>query len=128
MNKVLLTGRVGKDIEAKTSNGGNMVAKFSLAVSRYVKGGENTTDWINCVAFGKTAETLEQYVEKGVLILVEGNIKTGSYEGKDGSRKYTTDVIVEKFEFLEKKKSGERAGQPAPVVERGVEDEETIPF
>mgnify|MGYP001367869028 CR=1 FL=1 len=127
MNKVLLTGRVGKDIEAKTSNGGNMVAKFSLAVSRYVKGGENSTDWINCVAFGKTAETLEQYVEKGVLILVEGNIKTGSYE-KDGSRKYTTDVIVEKFEFLEKKKSSERAGQPAPVVERGVEDEETIPF
>jgi len=127
MNKVLLTGRVGKDIEAVASKGGNTVAKFSLAVSRYVKGGENTTDWINCVAFGKTAETLEQYVEKGVLILVEGNIKTGSYE-KDGSRKYTTDVIVEKFEFLEKKKSGERAGQSVPVVERGVEDEETIPF
>ena len=127
MNKVLLTGRVGKDIEAVASKGGNAVAKFSLAVSRYVKGGENTTDWINCVAFGKTAETLEQYVEKGVLILVEGNIKTGSYE-KDGSRKYTTDVIVEKFEFLEKKKSGESVGQPAKAVERGVEDEETIPF
>lgn len=127
MNKVLLTGRVGKDIEAVASKGGNAVAKFSLAVSRYVKGGENTTDWINCVAFGKTAEMLEQYVEKGVLILVEGNIKTGSYE-KDGSRKYTTDVIVEKFEFLEKKKSGESAGQPAKAVERGVEDEETIPF
>ncbi|HPH11594.1 MAG TPA: single-stranded DNA-binding protein [Thermotogota bacterium] len=128
MNKVLLTGRVGKDIEAKTSNGGNMVAKFSLAVSRYVKGGENTTDWINCVAFGKTAEMLEQHVEKGVLILVEGNIKTGSYEGKDGLKRYTTDVIVEKFEFLEKKKSGESVGQPAKAVERGVEDEETIPF
>ena len=104
MNKVLLTGRVGKDIEAVASKGGNAVAKFSLAVSRYVKGGENTTDWINCAAFGKTAETLEQYVEKGVLILVEGNIKTGSYEGKDGLKRYTTDVIVEKFEFLEKKK------------------------
>jgi len=128
MNKVLITGRVGKSIEVVSTKGGVAVAKFPLAVSRFVRGGENATDWLNCVAFGKTAETLAQYVEKGVKILVEGNIKTGSYEAKDGSKRYTTDIMVERFEFCEKKRGGKVAEQPDQTEEWGVEDAEAIPF
>ena len=101
MNKIILTGRVTKDI-VKTTAGTTTVAKFSIAVARDFKKGES--DFINCVAFGKTADTIEQYFTKGKPIGLTGRIQTGSYE-KDGRKIYTTDVVVESFEFVLKDSS-----------------------
>ena len=102
MNKVMLTGRLVRDPELK-EHGENKVTKFSLAVTRQFKRDE--ADFINCVAFGKTAETMAQYLLKGSQIGVTGNIRTGSYDAQDGSKRFTTDVVVENFEFLGGKNS-----------------------
>lgn len=106
MNKVILSGRMTRDAEVRYSqNGGSAVAKFSLAVDRRFKreGDEQTADFINCTAFGKTAEFLEKYGLKGTKFIVEGRIQTGSYTNKDGQKVYTTDVVVESMEFAESK-------------------------
>ena len=92
MNKVILLGRLTKDPELRFAAGtGN-------AVTRQFKRDE--ADFINCVAFGKTAETIAQYLTKGSQIAITGNIRTGSYDAQDGSKRYTTDVVVESFEFV----------------------------
>lgn len=99
MNKVVLVGKLTKDPELKFAPGtGNAVCKFTVAVPRQYKREE--TDFINCVAFGKTGETITQYLTKGKGIALVGSIRTGSYDAKDGTKRYTTDVIVESFEFV----------------------------
>lgn len=103
MNKCIIIGRLTKDIDVRSSQSGTSVAKFTFAVDRRTK--EKETDFINCTAFGKTAEVLQKYVKKGHRIGIVGHIQTGSYE-KDGHKVYTTDVIVDEIEFLEKKDDG----------------------
>ncbi|WWU64793.1 single-stranded DNA-binding protein [Clostridium baratii] len=99
MNKVILLGRLTRDPELRFAAGsGNAVTRFSIAVTRQFKRDE--ADFINCVAFGKTAETIAQYLTKGGQIAITGNIRTGSYDAQDGSKRYTTDVVVESFEFV----------------------------
>lgn len=108
MNKVILTGRLTKDPEVRYSQGENAtcVARYTLASDRkYSKADDKQTDFINCVAFGKSGEFAEKYLKKGIKILVVGRIQTGSYE-KDGKKVYTTDVVVEEHEFCESKNSG----------------------
>ena len=103
MNIVAITGNLGKDIILKYLPSGDAIANFSLAVSRGKnKAGEYETDWINCVAFGKRAETLAQYTQKGSKLGITGRIRTGSYE-KDGRKVYKTDVMVDSFDFLDSK-------------------------
>ena len=111
MNKVILMGRLTRDPEVRYSNGGSTVARFSLAVDRKFKreDEEQTADFINCVAFGKTAEFIEKYFFKGTKMVLEGRIQTGSYE-KEGQRIYTTDVVVEQVEFAESKASSDNSG------------------
>lgn len=106
MNKVILMGRVCKDIDAR-GDGNNMVARYSLAVDRRFKNkdGEYDTDFINIVAFGKSAEFAEKYFAKGTKVVITGRIQTGSYTNKDGQKVYTTDVVAEDQEFAESKKS-----------------------
>ena len=112
MNKVILLGRMTKDAEVRTSQT-TTVARFSLAVDRrYKKDEEQTADFINCVAFGKTAEFIEKYGRKGTKFALEGRIQTGSYKNKDGQTVYTTDVVVEQIEFAESKSSGEKRPEP----------------
>ena len=106
MNKVILMGRLTRDPEVRYGGANNSaVARFSLAVDRRFKrdGDEQTADFINCVAFGKTAEFLEKYARKGTKFVVEGRIQTGSYTNKDGQKVYTTDVVCENVEFAESK-------------------------
>lgn len=106
MNKVILMGRLTRDPEIRVSVATNVTtAKFTLAVDRrYKKEGEQqTADFINCTAFGKTAESIERYLHQGTKIAVVGRIQTGSYTNKDGNKVYTTDVIVEEYEFAESK-------------------------
>lgn len=107
MNKVILMGRLTRDPEVRMS-GDTAVARFSLAVDRrFKKDGEQTADFINCVAFGKTGEFIEKYGRKGTKFVVEGRIQTGSYTNKDGQKVYTTDVVVEQIEFAESKASAD---------------------
>ena len=101
MNKSVLIGRLVKDPDLKFTEGkGTAISNFTLAVKRpKVK---DTTDFINCVAYGKQAETIAQYIVKGNLLACDGYIRTGQYIGRDGVKRYTSDVVVTGFEFLGK--------------------------
>lgn len=106
MNKVVLIGRLTKDPELRFAAGSGLgICRFTVAVNRQFK--KDETDFINCVAFAKTAETISQYLTKGKQIAVTGNIRTGSYDAQDGTKRYTTDVAVESFEFIGNKSSRE---------------------
>lgn len=126
MNKSIITGRLTKDPEIK--DGGNTkVAKFTIASQRSFKdsSGNYGADFINCTAFGKTAEFLEKYFHKGSQICVEGRINTGSYTNKDGQKVYTTDVAVEKVEFMGSKADSQTA-QAKPESEGFMNIPETV--
>ena len=114
MNKVILMGRLTRDAEVRYSQGDSStaVARFSLAVDRRFKrdGDDQTADFINCVAFGRTGEFMERFGRKGTKFLVEGRIQTGSYTNRDGQKVYPTDVVVEQVEFAESKASGDNSG------------------
>ena len=116
MNKVILMGRLTRDPEVRYIEGENAkaVARYTLAVDRrYQKDGEQTADFIRCVAFGKLAEFAEKWLKQGIKICITGRIQTGSYTDKDGNKVYTTDVIVEENEFAESKgASGDRTAPP----------------
>lgn len=98
MNKWIGIGRLTADPQLRyTAGSGTAVCRFTLAVARQFK--KDETDFINCIAFNKAGETIAQYLIKGRQLAVVGNIRTGSYDAQDGSKRYTTDVIVENFEF-----------------------------
>lgn len=106
MNKVILMGRLTRDPNIRYTDGQEpiAVARFTLAVDRrFKREGEQTADFISCVAFGKPGEFIERYCHQGTKLVVEGRIQTGSYTNKDGAKVYTTDVIVENTEFAESK-------------------------
>lgn len=121
MNLVALLGRTTKDIELRYSQSGMAVAKFTLAVNReYVKQGEERqADFISCVAFNKTAETLANYVSKGRQIAIRGKIQTGSYVKDDGTKVYTTDIIVDSFYFADSKQGGQTQGNYQAQPQQG---------
>lgn len=99
MNLVVLVGRLTKDPEVKT--GQTTIAEYSLAVDkRFKREGQPKADFIHCVVFGKGAEFADEYLKKGMKIGVTGRIQTGSYTARDGSTRYTTDVIVDTQEFM----------------------------
>ena len=109
MNKAIIIGRLTKDIDLKYTTDGQMaVSRFTVAVPRGKdkNGNDKGADFISCVAFGRRAETLERFVRKGHRIAVSGQIRTGSYEA-NGEKKYTTDVIVQDFDFLQPKEKSE---------------------
>ena len=107
MNKVFLVGRLTRDPELRYSSSNVANMRTSIAVDRqFVREGEERgADFINIVAFGNRAETMKKYLTKGSQIAVDGRIQTGSYDGQDGKKVYTTDVIVENFQFLDTKGS-----------------------
>lgn len=143
MNKVILMGRLTRDPEVRYSQGENQmaIARYTLAVDRrFNKNGEQTADFISCVAFGKSAEFAEKYLKQGTKIVATGRIQTGSYTNKEGNKVYTTDVVVEEQEFAESKgnSSGDSyqpSGRPDPAtasaegfmsIPEGIEDD--LPF
>lgn len=117
MNSVALVGRLARDPEVKYANEGSTIARFSVAVDRrYKKEGEQqTADFINCIAFAKTAEFIEKWFHKGDRIGLNGHIQTGSYKNKDGNTVYTTDVVVDNVEFVESKQKGEQKPAEKPA-------------
>lgn len=103
MNKIVLLGRLTRDIELRQA-GETSVANFSLAVNRtFHRDGESDVDFFNCVAFGKRAETLAQYVHKGNQLAIEGHVQIGSYTNKDGVNVKTFDVMIDGFDFISSK-------------------------
>ena len=104
MNTVILMGRLTKEPEPNVTQSGIHILRFTLAVDRPKKKDQDTeADFIGCVAFGKTAEVIGSYCHKGQRILIEGRIQTGSYTDKSGNKKYTTEVIVSRMEFIERR-------------------------
>ena len=106
MNKVILMGRLVRDPEVRYSGADNSmaVARYTLAVDRRMrKDGENSADFISCVAFGKNGEFAGKYLHKGTKIALTGRIQTGSYTNKDGQKVYTSDIVIEEQEFAESK-------------------------
>ena len=111
MNNVVLIGRLTRDPELRyIPNSGTAVSTFSLAVDKGLSRekkqemesrNQPTADFINIVVWGKMAENCANFLAKGRLVAVQGRIQTGSYEAKDGSRRYTTDVVANNVEFLE---------------------------
>lgn len=138
LNNVVLMGRLTRDVELRYSQSGNKASgSFTLAVDRDYKGqnGERLTDFINCVAFDKTAEFIGRHFRKGSMLAVVGRIQTGSYTNKEGQKVYTTDVVVQLASFTGEKSDGQQAAPtPTPaqhdgfmLMPDGVEDED-LPF
>lgn len=113
MNKVIMMGRLTRDPEIRYSQNGECIARYTLAVDRKFKkqGDGQTADFINCIAFGKSAEFTEKYLKQGTKIAITGRIQTGSYTNKDGNKVYTTDVVVEEQEFCESKNANNSNSQ-----------------
>lgn len=132
LNKIILIGRLTKDVELRNA-GDTTVAKYSLAVNRsFKKEGQPDADFINCVAFGKSAEFANKYFQKGQQVAVTGRIQTGNYKNKEGITVYTTDVIIEEQHFADSKKDGNsgnnsssKGKSPAPIDE---DDDSDLPF
>ena len=106
---MILLGRLTRDPEVRYSQGAEStcIARYTLAVDRkFKKDGEQSADFISCVAFGKNGEFAEKYLKQGTKIAVVGRIQTGSYTNRDGQKVYTTDVVVEEQEFAESKNAG----------------------
>lgn len=132
VNKVILIGNVGKEPEIRTTKGGTTIANCSLATSERVKRGDEwqeETSWHNLVLFGRTAEVVSQYVQKGGKIAVEGRIQYRSWEDKEGNKRYTTEIVVDRLELLGSKGGGTRH-EPRREEDRGGEHQydEDPPF
>ena len=128
MNIASLAGRLARDPDIRyTSESQKAVARFTLAVDRFTKGGEKTADFIRCVAFDKAAENIEKYIHKGDQIMIEGAIRTGSYQNKDGETVFTTDVYVNRLEFGKKAAGGDEERRE-PKAESFEEVEKDLPF
>lgn len=111
LNRVVLVGRLTKDPELKYTQSGVAVCRFILAVNRPFKNeGEQQADFVSCVAWRKTAENTANFLKKGSLTGIDGRIQTGSFDGQDGKRVYTTEVVAESVQFLEPKSNN--SGQP----------------
>ena len=113
MNSVNLIGRLTAKPTFGYTNSNIAYAKFTLAVNRNFKNanGERQADFINCVAYRKTAELINQYMVKGDLLGAEGRIQTGSYTASDGSKRYTTDVVADSVQFLDTKRESQARAQ-----------------
>ena len=125
MNSVILIGRLARDPNNTTTQGGMAITKFSVAVNRPTKPGEEKkADFPSIITFGKTAENCAKYLKKGSLVGIEGRIQTGSYKNKDGVTVYTTDAVADRVQFLEPK---DKQGPTIPEGFEVVEDDE-VPF
>lgn len=122
MNKVILTGRLTRDPESRMTQSNMEISRFSLACqSDFVsRDGERDTEFINCVAFNRSAQTINRYCRKGQMILVQGRIRNSSYDAQDGTKRYTTDVVVDNFEFLGSKNENGGASYGAPASNNSV--------
>lgn len=115
INKVILGGRLTADVELKQTNSGTAVCSFSLAVNRkYQKEGEAQADFINCTAWGKTAEFISKFFKKGSSLCIVGNIQVRSWQDQNGNKRFATDVIVDEALFVDSKSEAAPSGAYIP--------------
>lgn len=112
MNKCIIIGRVAADPETRATQSNTTVANYTLAVDRGAKGadGQQQTDWIDCVAFGKSGDFAQKFLHKGTKIAIEGRIQTRNWEDKNGNKRKSVEVIVDRHEFCESKQGGSASG------------------
>lgn len=129
MNQCVLLGRLTRDSEMRTAISGTEVTKFTLAVDRNRKNdnGEKETDFINCIAFNKTAELIAKYTKKGSQIAVVGRIQTRSYDAQDGTKRYVTEVLISEVKFLDKKEDNLESMTDSQIIQKAM-NEEYDPF
>jgi single-strand DNA-binding protein len=110
MNVVALVGRIGNDPEMRYTPSGLAITKFRMGVTRQRKSesGEQETDWLDVVTFGKTAEFVSQYLDKGAHVGVQGRIQSRTWEAQDGSKRYAVEIVAENVEFMESKQEADR--------------------
>ena len=118
MNKAILVGRLTKDPELRSTASGIPVCSFTMACDRrFVKQGEERkADFINCIAWQKSAESIAQYFKKGHRIALEGSIQTRSWTDNEGKTRYSTEVVVDQWEFAQSKSEGGAVGQAVPAA------------
>ena len=131
MNAVTLIGRLTRDPELRYTPSGSPTVRFNIAVDRGMtkekiqeaeSKGYATADFINCIAWGRIAETIANYFDKGHRIGITGSIQTGSYERQDGTKVYTTDVLVRNVDFIDYKNTSQGANQSRPTGGNNQED------
>lgn len=110
MNKVILHGRLARDVDLRTTASGKSVAQVNLAVNR--RGKDQGADFIPLVIWGQLAETFARYFYKGREVLVEGRMQVRNYDDKNGNKRYVTEVIVEKFEFCGSSGNNDNSAPP----------------
>ncbi len=113
INKAILMGRLTRDPELRHTGSGTPVCSFSIAIDNGY-GDNRQTDFINCVAWNKTAEFVEKYFTKGRMIIVIGRISTRTWEGQDGKKNYVTEVVASEVSFGESKRAADESGYSAP--------------
>lgn len=145
MNKVILLGRMARDPEVRFTQGNEPMAvcRFAVAVDRPYSSrrteGDATADFINCVCFGKRGENIGQYFHKGNRIAITGRLQVSNWQDNNGQKRYSTDVIVEDFEFCENKGTNNGSSAPAPTPSPAqpnnngndffpIDDDEELPF
>ena len=134
MNKVILVGRLTRDPEVRYTQTGKVVATFTLAVDRFTtQGGQREADFIPIVVWGKVAEICGNSLTKGQKVLVDGRLQVRSYDGKDGQKRWVTEVIAQSVEFVERRAAGaanaeEHRPDDAGVFGPEVSPEDDIPF
>ena len=137
MNTFVGVGRLTKDVEVKNTNSGKNYANFTIAINRPFKdaNGERIADFINCVAWGKTAEFVSNYFSKGSKIGVTGMVQTRSFDDQNGQKRYVTEIVVNTAEFVEDKgdsqgKAPAPKSNPEPLTPPAPIDEDTssLPF
>ena len=133
INKAILIGRLGKDIELRQTGAGSAIANMVVATDRRYKDGQGNpqteTEWHSVVFFGKTAEIASQYLRKGSMVYVEGRLHTRKYTDKQGIERYSTEIIGETLQFLDSKKSsGESTVRSTNVRRAQPDDSADVPF
>ena len=125
MNKVIMIGRLVKDLEMRSTSNGKQVASFTLAVNKRFK--TNEADFFNCTAWDKTAEFMRQWFGKGMQIAIVGRIENRSWDDQEGKKRYATDIVVEEVYFADSKKEDKEDWKPTDK-QIDISDESDLPF
>ena len=126
MNNVTLMGRLTRDPELKYSQSGKAYCRFTVAINREFN--KEEADFINCLAFGKTAETIAEWLGKGRRIALQGRIQTGNYENKNGDKVNTFEVVADRFEFVDSARSETSKNQSYSNNDDVLDDNDDFPF
>lgn len=128
MNKVILIGRLARDPELRTTSSGISMVRFTVAVTRPgTQGAQPQTDFISCIAWRRQAENIAKYCFKGSQVAVDGRIQTGSYDGNDGQKHYTTDIVADNVTFLGSKSSNNNISESSNNYEQPMPNYNEMP-